>query len=51
MIGNKLELTLGFFGKLVVGKAKGKMGNTGCEVVANALYDSLLCMVIDAEAG
>jgi hypothetical protein len=38
-IGNKSELGLVCFAKLVVERAKGRMENTDCEVVANALCD------------
>jgi hypothetical protein len=39
---NKLELELGCFGRFVVERAKDRMENTGCGVMANALCGSLL---------
>jgi hypothetical protein len=44
-------LELGYFGKLAVENAKGKMENIGCEVVANALCGLLLWMMIAVEPG
>jgi hypothetical protein len=40
--GNKMELELGCFGRFVVGRAKGRMENTGCGAMANALCGSLI---------
>jgi hypothetical protein len=50
-IGNKLELEVGCFGKLVVERAKGTMENIDCEVVVNALCGSLHSTMIATEAG
>jgi hypothetical protein len=44
-IGNKSELWLDCFGKLVE-RAKGRMENTDCEIVANALCGSILWTMI-----
>jgi hypothetical protein len=49
-IGNRLELGFDCFGKLVE-RAKGRMGNTDCEEVANASCGLLLEKMIVAEAG
>jgi hypothetical protein len=49
--GNKPELELGCFGKFVGERAKGRMENTNCEAMANALCGSVLWMMITVVAG
>jgi hypothetical protein len=49
-IGNMAELGCGCLGKFAMGRAKGRMENTGCEVMTIALCDSLLWLMVVAQA-
>jgi hypothetical protein len=48
--GTKPELEPGCFGSFVVERVRGRMENTDCELIANALCGLLLWTIIATEA-